>query len=514
MEANFFRSLAREIGRAALGRRIEKIFAPADDAWTFRLDSRGEHRYLMFRPAKSAGLFFFTDQKPLNPATPPARVMWYRKRVAGRRILAQAVDWPGLRLAWELSPREQHGHGRFLVFSMRDDLRLADELDPAFGAEPGWPPLARAMDEDAWKDHPHLSPPLRRALAALPEPEAAELYERMQSGAASGFFLPAGAGALPLPWKTGEGDLAFPSALEATTAHGERVLFPSLERQELSPERARLKRARKRLRRALARLDEEQRTLDERRALQLHGEALQAEFYRFRGMEETPASVRAAHPVHGELEIALDRSLSLSANMERFFKLAAKAERGYAHLARRRNELGKEMARVEAGSASLAEPAPAKGGGERAEAPGQPAPPKRYRGMAVSLFRSSDGMLIVRGRNKKANHDMLSKAASPFDWWLHAAQGPSSHVILKRDHPGQRVPERTLLEAAALCALKSHARHGGKAEIMFALVRDVRKVKGWDHGRVAVDEVLGSVLVLPEEGIEERLAWEPAPSSD
>lgn len=512
MEANFFRALAREVETIASGRRIEKIFAPTDGTWTFRLDSHHALRFLIYRPAKSAGLFFFTDQKPVNPMQPPARVMWYRKRVAGRRILAQHTDWPSLRLAWELTPKSAPGHGRFLIFSLRGDLALADELPAAFGAEATWPALDQVLDQsrEAWREHPHLSPPLRRALAARSDDDAASLYATLMSGSTGQYCLHKGG--FPLPWRSSEKDEQFGSALEAATVHGEQTLFPLLERDDFSPQRARLKRERKKIRRALARLDQEKQVLDQRRVLKVQAEAMQAEMYRLKDLDESDEAetLHLKHPEHGPLEIRLDPKLDLVENMERLFKLAAKAERGYVHLARRKNELGKEMARLEAESAALAKGAPAHRHDEpkasSTEQQGPPPLPKRYRGMAVSLFTSSDGMLILRGKNKKANHEILSKAASPFDWWFHAAHGPSSHVILKRDHPGQEVPEQTLLEAAGLCALKSHYRDAGKADIMFALVKDVRKVKGWDHGRVAVDQVLGTVRVDIEDGLEKKLA--------
>ena len=134
-----------------------------------------------------------------------------------------------------------------------------------------------------------------------------------------------------------------------------------------------------------------------------------------------------------------------------------------------------------------------------------PALPKRYRELAVSLFRSSDGFTMIRGKNKKANHDMLSKAASPFDYWFHVEDGPSSHIILKRDHPGQDVPESTLIEAAILCGLKSYRRDDGKADIMYALVKDVRKVKGFNLGQVAVDRKLGTLRVNLNPALENSL---------
>ena len=188
--------------------------------------------------------------------------------------------------------------------------------------------------------------------------------------------------------------------------------------------------------------------------------------------------------------------------MEKYFRLAAKAQRGFPHIERRRFELRRELEDLEAGRTDFSTPE-----AKRAPAADGPPPlPKRYKGLAVSLFRSSDGFAIIRGKNKQANHDILSKAASPFDYWFHVADGPSSHIILKRDHPGQDVPETTLNEAAILCGLKSFRKDDGKADVMYALVKDVRKVKGFAPGQVMVDRKLGTLRVELDPALEKKLA--------
>lgn len=200
------------------------------------------------------------------------------------------------------------------------------------------------------------------------------------------------------------------------------------------------------------------------------------------------------------MTVELNPHLSVTENMEKYFRLAAKAQRGFPHIERRRKELQRELDNIENGQVAVPDPKP-----QRASEPGSPSLPKRYKGLAVSLFRSSDGFTIIRGKNKQANHDILSKAASPFDYWFHVADGPSSHIILKRDHPGQDVPETTLTEAAVLCGLKSYRRDDGKADVMYALVKDVRKVKGFAPGQVMVDKKLGTLRVALNPALEDTL---------
>ncbi|MBG0791901.1 MAG: DUF814 domain-containing protein [Desulfovibrionaceae bacterium] len=505
MEASFFRFLTAELAPALTGRRIDKVFAPAPAVWTLKIQNTGEPLHLLYRPAKSAGHLFLSAIKPANPADAPAMAMWFRKRLRNRRILGVHADWPNLRLALELTPRDEPDAGRFLIMDCRTGMELADALPADFGAQPEWPALEDVLaDPDVWRKYPHISPPLRRAVRSLPVEKAHRLYLGIATGEASAFCLPKtqdGWGA-PLAWCLNEEDERFDSALAAANAYGERTLFPLLDIEEDRPERTLLKRARKKVQRNLKRLDEEKQRLDELAAEQIKAEALQAELYRFKDAEGL-TEIMVTHPKNGAMTVPLNPHLSPTENMERYFKLAAKAQRGFPHIERRRSELLRELEQIEDGSYEFH---PAQVQRTDTLPDGPPALPKRYRGLAVSLFRSSDGFTIVRGKNKKANHDILSKAASPFDYWFHVADGPSSHVILKRDHPSQEVPETTLAEAAALCGLKSYRSEDGKADVMYALVKDIRKVKGFNIGQVAVDKKLGTLRVDLDPALEKNLS--------
>lgn len=505
MEANFFRFLATELASTLTGRRIDKVFAPAPGIWTLKIQNTGAPLHLLYRPAKSAGHLFLSASKPANPANAPAMAMWFRKRITGRRIILVHTDWPSLRLALELTPRAEPDAGTHLIINCRTGMELVDELPDGFGTQPEWPALEDVLnDPDIWRDYPHISPPLRMAVQSRPEDEAHQLYLSIATCAASTFHLPkSGEGwSPPLAWSSGKEEDRFDSALAAANAYGERTLFPLLELEEDKPQKTLMKRAGKKVRRNLKRLDEEEARLNKLAAEQANAEALQAELYRFKneqGLEE----ILVTHPVHGEMTVPLNPHLSPTENMERYFKLAAKAQRGFHHLKRRRRELLRELEKVENGTYEIH---PALIQGETPLQDGPPALPKRYRGLAVSLFTSSDGFTIIRGKNKKANHDILSKAASPFDYWLHVADGPSSHVILKRDHPSHDVPETTLAEAAILCGLKSYRSEDDKADVMYALVKDVRKVKGFNVGQVAVDKKIGTLRVALDSSLEDTLS--------
>jgi len=500
MEANFFRFLSGELAAALTGQRIEKVHGPADGVLVFTLFGTGAKINLTFRPAKSAGLLFTTTEKPRNPFTAPARVMWLRKRLVGRQLLSSRVDWPNLRLAFSLSPRDVPGAGLWLVFDMLDDLRLA--VDFPCPPEPVWPPLERILDDAlVWRGHPQLTPPLRKhliALARVNPGEAGGLVDRLASGVAEGFHLPPVGP--PLAWTPmGESTQRFDSAMQASRAYGERALFTALGKDEDREQVDQAAAARKRLARQMALLDKDEARHKALAALAIPAEALQIALS---GMSATPQAecVVLEHPAHGPQTVPLDPRLSPVENMAALFRQAAKGRRGLAHVERRRAELL-------AGAGLPPAPEPERG---CAAPPARVAAtlPKRYADLAVALFRTTDGFLALRGKSSQANHAMLSQAASPHDYWLHAAGGPSAHVILRRDYPNQPVPEQSLVEAAMLCALKSWRKDDTKAEVMCALVKDVRKVKGAAMGSVAVDEVERMLLVPIDPAIEARLGLE------
>ena len=503
MEANFFRFLAAELGTLLEGRRIDKIFGPAPGVWTIKVQNSGEPLHLLFRPAKSAGHLFLSAIKPVNPQNAPAMAMWYRKRLRNRLILGWKMDWPNLKLALELSPRTDPISGRYLVIDARTGMEFADELGDGFDTQPDWPALEDVRENaEIWREYPHISPPLRKVLSAQPEDEAHQLYFKVASGTADTFHVSKNKQGWQSPnvWPSDkEGDI-FSSALDAANAYGERTLFPLLEMEEEKPAQTQLKRARKKIKRNLTRLDEEQARLQKLADEKIKAEAMQAELYRFKdheGLEE----ITVSHPIHGTMTVALNPYLSPTENMEKYFKLAAKAGRGFPHIKRRRREMLRQLEMLENGDIPEGHTLTRR----EKSAPEGTSLPKRYKGLAVTIFRSSDGFTIIRGKNKKANHDILSKAASPFDYWFHVADGPSSHIILKRDHPGQDVPEATLTEAAILCGLKSYRKDDGKADIMYALVKDVRKVKGFAHGQVMVDKKLGTIRVELDSALESKL---------
>ena len=97
-------------------------------------------------------------------------------------------------------------------------------------------------------------------------------------------------------------------------------------------------------------------------------------------------------------------------------------------------------------------------------------------------FISSDNIDIYVGKNNIQNDYLTLKFADKHDIWLHTKNIPGSHVIIKCSE--DKVPERTLLEAANLAAFYSKSKDSSKVPVDYTEIRNVRKMSGAKPGMV------------------------------
>jgi predicted ribosome quality control (RQC) complex YloA/Tae2 family protein len=112
-------------------------------------------------------------------------------------------------------------------------------------------------------------------------------------------------------------------------------------------------------------------------------------------------------------------------------------------------------------------------------------------------YFSSDGYEILVGRTARDNDHLTFKIAKPNDLWLHAADYPGSHVIV-RNSTRKDVPYRTLIEAAQLAAHFSQANKDPKVDIHYTPRKFVSKVKGSAPGLVRLLR-FKTVIAAPRE---------------
>ncbi len=111
-------------------------------------------------------------------------------------------------------------------------------------------------------------------------------------------------------------------------------------------------------------------------------------------------------------------------------------------------------------------------------------------------FISSEGFVILVGKNNRQNDFLTLKLASAGDIWLHTRNMPGSHVIIRTER--REVPDSTLEEAAILAAYHSSARMSHNVPVDYTLVKNVKKPGGAKPGMV-IYENFKTIAISPEE---------------
>ncbi|MDE7371783.1 MAG: NFACT RNA binding domain-containing protein, partial [Desulfovibrio sp.] len=384
---------------------------------------------------------------------------------------------------------------------------------------PQWPGSVQLQDAlGHWRDWPVLTPALRRSLAHMEEPDQWALMEDLRAGGGDVFlYTQTGApdvvrvvSAWPLPpelrpglvEESGEDVLALTERAAASLVLGR--LAEAGEAERAKPVQRRLRKVGK----LLEKLDEEERRLKAMTSRQEDALALSANLWRWQP-DARAEWVEVPDETGGDGEprrIRLDARHDIRANMERLFHAAKRGKRGLEMLEPRRAALLEEAEglRQALGDGGEALPAAA---GEGATAPAAPVAARilpRELPKRVQAFVSDDDFLLLRGRDARGNQAVLRKAA-PGDIWLHAEGGPGAHVLIRRAHAGQEVPERTLEQAGCLAASKSWRRDAASARILYAEARHVRPLRGAAPGTVRMDKILATREVAVDPELENRL---------
>ncbi|MDR1946378.1 MAG: NFACT RNA binding domain-containing protein [Desulfovibrio sp.] len=392
-------------------------------------------------------------------------------------LYADSEGRPAFYSAWPLPDAQARGRGLIPISSVINghyvDAR-ARERGPAHGPEGTG--VVRPDDAQAWGRG--SAPP---GLFTAPDGEPA-------------LFIPVAAPvASLLP--------AYP-ALAGVSLVAAPLFFAELGGEERRKQDKPAAAARKKEEKLAARLRDEERRLSGMVTLGETAEAIKAVLWRF-PEDAAPAGIELPDAGEGARRIALDPRFSLRENMGRMFREAARGKRGLEMLRRRLSAV--RDASIEGERKTAGEQAEVKG----VAGSGPPPPARRTGAQALPLradgrelrgvarFRSSDGFFLLRGRNAAGN-DLLLKSGSGHDYWLHVEDLPGAHVLVRRSHAAEEVPEATLREAAALAVEKSAAQ--GEATVMVALLRHVRRKAKSAPGAVEIASVLRRIVVAAGNG--------------
>ena len=194
---------------------------------------------------------------------------------------------------------------------------------------------------------------------------------------------------------------------------------------------------------------------------------------------------------YGSVIIDLDERLTPSANAQRYYKKYTKARNARVELAKQ-IELGEgELAYIYTVFDALTRAETANDlaeirdelfrSGYASRMKGYAAP-KKQPAPTVAKFKTTNGFLVLCGKNNLQNEHITHKLADRNDYWFHAKGVPGSHVVMVTDGVEPDVQDFT--DAASIAALYSKAAGGAQIPVDYLLVRHVRKVPGAKPGFV------------------------------
>ncbi len=211
-------------------------------------------------------------------------------------------------------------------------------------------------------------------------------------------------------------------------------------------------------------------------------------------------------PDLADVTIAVDANQSPTEAAENYFRRYAKARNGAVSISKRMTAVRSELSNLEQDRERLEAAIEAADENTLLEfiPPKKAQPlPGRQKEKSVEFkgarsFVSSDDFEILVGKKAKDNDYLTFRVAKSMDLWLHAADYPGSHVVVRNPNR-KEVPVRTLIEAAQLAAFYSDARENPKAAVNYTSKKFVNKPKRAAPGLVSLAS-FKTILVQPQIG--------------
>lgn len=204
------------------------------------------------------------------------------------------------------------------------------------------------------------------------------------------------------------------------------------------------------------------------------------------------------------VSIEADDNESITETAERYFKRYTKSRNAAFEIEARLKKVDKEITRLETKELELKAAIDSHNielladligkknpTDERKNTKKKPENPRGYRD-----FISSDGFEILVGKKAKDNDLLTFRVARSLDTWMHAADYPGSHVVIRNPNRSE-IPQRTLIEAAKLAAFYSQGKTQTKAAVHYTQKKFVNKPKGAAPGLVSLAS-FKTLLVEPD----------------
>jgi predicted ribosome quality control (RQC) complex YloA/Tae2 family protein len=205
------------------------------------------------------------------------------------------------------------------------------------------------------------------------------------------------------------------------------------------------------------------------------------------------------------LEIEADENDSLTTVAEKFFRRYTKARNAGEEISKRLEVLREELRNLNLKKERLTQAIAEKdesvideyAGAQQLEKPRSKQREKQAENFTgARRFESSDNFEILVGKASKDNDFLTFRVAKSLDLWLHAADYPGSHVVIRNPNRLE-IPPKTLLEAAQIAAFYSQARTQPKVAVHYTPKKFVNKPKGAAAGLVSLSS-FKTILVEPK----------------
>ena len=204
-----------------------------------------------------------------------------------------------------------------------------------------------------------------------------------------------------------------------------------------------------------------------------------------------------------QIEIEAEVNLSLTEASEKYFKRYTKARNANEEISKRLEIVESELEKLQDEKEKIEDAIEEKDeeffsfGEEEVENRSKTKKQKSLDSKSKARnFVSSEGFEILVGKGAKDNDHLTFRVAKSNDLWLHAADYPGSHVVVKSRNR-EEIPNKTLIEAAQLAAFYSQAREESKVAVHYTLKKFVHKPKGAVAGLVNLAS-FKTILVEPK----------------
>lgn len=459
--------LAAELDEVLQGGRLQKVHGPRDATFTFQIHRDGTNHTVLAvldRPYPRVHLATASFE---NPSTPPPLVTTLRQELANARVERVTSPTTEKLVTFSLRRlRDDRPEGVRLVLELfgRCNLLLVDDRDRVLCA-------LREGGRGGVRRGGTYAPPARRGEAPP-------------------------AGAPPFEFLGTTTDGAWSASLESWVTPLEAEHAENDQRtQLLSALRRRLKKER----RLEEKLERELAQIARAPELRRFGELLKQNLSQVKKGAREVVLVDYASGAPEEVTVPLDPKTAPLEMMERYFKDAKKLERGTNRTAERAANVKERVAafaelqeKAEATTdpvllAALVDTARAAGILPKDDAP-KPAPKKRAepeKRKPYRTFTSADGLEILVGRTSADNDELTFRVARGNDYWLHVADHPGSHVVIRAQG---ELPKETLLDAATLAVHFSRIQGASRCEVSWTQRKHVSKFRGARPGQVQLSE--------------------------